>query len=322
MSRAGEHLDGELMPARAAERPAGGVADAYARCRVEGIAATLRGDLAAAEELLTRALDLARQLEDPSLADRAYCNLAAVQIERSPRDEILPRLRQILVRHADVETYRLAAYHLARAYELRKDCKKGLFYARIALEQTRHLAHPDPEWMASSHHQIGNLLVGESFFGDAIASYEQALAALPADGPDLRAAVIEINVGYCRVMLGQAQAGVRLLTRGLRVLRRRRQLQREQMQAHLDLALGYLELGRFRPVLRHATAALVLAEELGATDATKNALFLLGEGASLSGDEDTARGYFEKLQRFFPDTPFLPDLLLAIDVRKLINLRA
>jgi tetratricopeptide (TPR) repeat protein len=314
---------GEMPCDSRAEGPRGaGETVEYAHYRTAGVAAATRGDLARAEELLAVALDIALGSGDSRLADRAYCNLAAVQIELAPRDEVLPRLRQILVRHSDPESYRLAAYHLARAYEQRKDYKKGLFYARIAIEQTKNLPSAEPEWLSTSHHQIGNLLVGSSFFRGAIESYEAALAAYPAGGPESRAAVIWMNVGYCRVMLGEVRSGVAQLIQSLRVLRRHRHLERERMQNHLDLALGYLELGRPRRVLRHAATGLALAERHGAADALKNALFLLGEGANLSGDEDGARGYYEQLQRYFPATPFLPDLLLAIDVRKLINLRA
>lgn len=314
---------GETSPAATpANGPVVAIQAEYSRYRAEAVAAAQRGDLAQAETLFDVALDVARRSDDPLLVDRAYCNLVAVQIEIQPRDEMLPQLRQILVRHADPETYRLAAYHLARAYEQRKDYKKGLFYARIALEQTRNLPRPEPEWLASSHHQVGNMLVGESFFRAAIESYEQALEVQPAEGSDTRAAVIDMNIGYCRVMLGDVRAGLRLLTRSLRLFHRQLTLEREQMQAHLDLALGYLEIERVRPALRHAAAALRLAERLGLGDAIKNALFLLGESANLAGNEDLARGYFERLQSYFPESPFLPDLLLAIEVRKLINLRA
>ena len=48
-------------------------------------------------------------------------------------DSELPRLREILVRNVDPVNCRIAAYNIARHYELTKNYKKSLFYARITL---------------------------------------------------------------------------------------------------------------------------------------------------------------------------------------------
>jgi len=70
-------------------------------------------------------------------------------------------------------------------------------------------------------------------------------------------------------------------------------------------------------------SALRMAEATGQVDAVKNALYLLGEAANLSGDGSLAREHFTRLQQeFFPDATYLPGFLLAVDVRKLINLHA
>jgi hypothetical protein len=38
---------------------------------------------------------------------------------------------------------------------------------------------------------------------------------------------------------------------------------------------------------------------------------------------ESARGYFARLQQtFFPEATYLPGFLLAVDVRKLVNLHA
>jgi TolA-binding protein len=55
----------------------------------------------------------------------------------------------------------------------------------------------------------------------------------------------------------------------------------------------------------------------------KNALYLLGEVANLSEDVHTARRHFTRLHRdFYPEAGYLPEFLLAVDVRKLVNLHA
>ena len=94
------------------------------------------------------------------------------------------------------------------------------------------------------------------------------------------------------------------------------------MFAHLDLAFGHLEVGRYPIAQRHAARALGLAERYGNADVLKNALYLSGEAANVNSDIAAAQKHFERLQCYFLNTPFVTDFLLAIDVRKMINLRA
>jgi hypothetical protein len=50
---------------------------------------------------------------------------------------------------------------------------------------------------------------------------------------------------------------------------------------------------------------------------------LLGEAYNELGCHSTARDYFTRLQkRFYPDAVHVPELLMAVDVRSLINLKA
>jgi hypothetical protein len=66
-----------------------------------------------------------------------------------------------------------------------------------------------------------------------------------------------------------------------------------------------------------------MAERTEQADQVKNALYLLGEAANLSGKPEEAQRYFARLQQqFYPDALYLPGFLMAVDVRKLINLHA
>nr|HRC85563.1 hypothetical protein [Thermoanaerobaculia bacterium] len=234
------------------------------------------------------------------------------------------QLREILMRNDDPVNCRLAAYNLARAYEFRKEPRKGLFYAQIALDRSRQLERED--WLASSHNQIGNFLMAQSFFEQAEAEYTRALALQP-ESPDDRRAIILTNVGYSCLVRGQYRRGLALLYRSYRQLRRLAaqgvSVKRGLMFVQIDLCYGHLELERFETALRHGRRGLALAEELGEADSIKNALYLLGEASQLSGDEARAREFFSRLaQEFYPTTAGITDFLLAIDVRKMVNLRA
>jgi TolA-binding protein len=58
-------------------------------------------------------------------------------------------------------------------------------------------------------------------------------------------------------------------------------------------------------------------------DRVKNALYLLGDAEREAGDLDSAYEYFYRLQqRFYPDSPQLVDMMVAVGMRKMVNLRA
>ena len=55
----------------------------------------------------------------------------------------------------------------------------------------------------------------------------------------------------------------------------------------------------------------------------KLALFLMGSVEKAGGDVQAAYNYFERLQReFYPEVPNLPEMMLVVDARKVVNLRA
>lgn len=290
----------------------------YRELHGSGRRAVAEGRYGEALGLYDGALRRAETERDDWTVDHALCCRSAVAIELGEREGIVPRLRDLLTRRTDPELCHLAAYQVARVYELEKSYKKALFYARIARDHGRALERPDQ--LAMCHNQLGGILLAESFFAEARAELERALELMPAATPAW-VALIEDNLGYCRLVAGEIRDGLELLYRSLRTLRRIG-VERFLLFPRLDLCYAHLELGRHRDALRHGRAALALAERFGDPDVMKNALYLLGEAANLAGDAAAARGYFDRLQQHFPGTPFVADFLMAIDVRRMINLRA
>ncbi len=298
-----------------------GTTDAsYELLRDRGLQALSQGDSEVALHFFEEALDRARENGDERLIDRTFCNLAAVEIELGRiQDGSLVRLREILMRNIDAESCRLAAYWLARAHDLKKAYKKALFYARVSLDRSIVLERQD--WIASSHNTLGNILIAESYFDQARCEYEQALAMMPEEHSLDRALILD-NLGYCRIVEGRFSEGFRHLYESLRTFRRKGARGFER-GPRLSLCFALLEVGRYRAAYRHGLVALKIAEDFGDKDVAKNALYLLGEAANLASDTRGAREHFRDLQeRFFPNDRYLPDFLLAIDVRKLINLKA
>lgn len=297
----------------------GELGGSYEALREQGLEALNAGRFDEAYSLFDQALERAREIGDPILADLAFCNRAAVSIEIHDPLETLAELRSILVARRDLETSRLAAYNIARIYERTKQYKKGLFYARAARDLSELLQRP--EWIASSHNRIGNLLLAESYFSEACEEYDLALRLFEPSESVRRAILLE-NVGYCRVVQGRLDEGFQLLYQALRTLRR---LGARGFQAypHLSLSYAHIEAGRYRDALRHGTRALALAHQVNDSESIKYALFLLGEAANLSGAPDEARDYLLRLQRdYYPDSPEIVDFLLVVEIRQLINIKA
>ncbi len=298
----------------------GKVPESYEILRERGLKSLNRGDLDVARRTFEEALERAREEGDERLIDRAFCNLAALEIETGTvADGDLIRLREILMRNTDLENCWLAAHNLANAHDIRKASKKGLFYARISLDRAIVLGRQD--WQAVSHNSIGNILIADSFFDEALAEYEKALELMPPSRKLERALILD-NIGYCRTVEGRHAEGFRHLYQSLRTLR---SLGAKGFERYprIDLCFAMLEIGRYKAAYRHGIIALRIAESVGDNDISKNALYLLGEAANLARDTRGAREHFRTLQeRFFPSDKYLPDFLLAIDVRKLINLKA
>lgn len=299
------------------------VADAFERRQTAGQAAAEGGDLGAAVEILSQALELAEEEGDRRRIDLAFCNLSSARIslegERPGDAAGLNRLREVLMRNQDPTNCFLASYNLARIYEMKKEARKGLFYARIALDRSQLLGRE--VWIASSHNQIGNFLMAQSSFEEAAGEYHRALELYPGSAQERRA-LVRLNLGYSLVVRGQLEAAYTVLYGALRRLRRLGSV-RGQMFAHLDLCYAHLERGRYRDARRHGRRGLRLAESLGETDAVKNALYLLGQGSYLAGEEEAAGAYFSRLEtEHYPGSTGIKDFLMAVDVRKMINLRA
>lgn len=277
------------------------------------------GRLEEAESILDVAHALVMTHGDARLIDLVLCDRAAVVIELGRGAAEVPRLREILLRNADAANCRVAAYNVARYYELNKDYKKALFYGRIARDRSEVLDRRD--WLASSHNLIGNTLLAESYVDKALEEYEKALELMPPERSPARARILD-NLGYCRVLQGRFQEGLSYLYQSLRLLRSFKS-ERYQISTRLDLCFAHLETGHYRYARRHGLAALELADKMSEADSVKNALYLLGEVAHLSGEIEHARDYFGRLQQtFFPKESYLPNFLLAVDVRKLVNLHA
>jgi tetratricopeptide (TPR) repeat protein len=285
----------------------------------EGVRHAKAGRLVPAAKAFTRAESMGMKRGDDALVDRAQVFRIAVEMEMGTLQGQAAILQQVLLRSHDPEVCFFAAYNTARCYDLERSYRKAAFYARQALRWATPAGSADYEAMA--HNLLGNLHLVECQFDQARDEYGHALE-LMQPSPGIERALVLDNLGYCQLVLGELTTGFSLLYASLRMLSR---LDAPDLRPRprLSLAFGYLEIGRFDHAARHASTALEEARQAGDETSIKNALYLLGQTYNLEGDEATARSYFCELQRtFYPDNGAIPDFLLAIDVRRIIHLKA
>jgi tetratricopeptide (TPR) repeat protein len=292
---------------------------AYERARELALKGESREDLEQAVELFERARELAAAEGNSDRADYESCNQAAVLITLGRAKDTIQPLRSVLERRSGGETGFLAAYNLACAHYATREHGKAAFYARGAIRTAERLDRPD--WQAWGHNQLANALLSRDQVTEAVSEYELALELGGATMAPMAKGQLVANLGYCRVLLGHGREAFRDLFAGFRALRRAGAT-RAVMLGHLDLAFAYLDVGRPLAARRHAESAWTLAQDNGGAEEIRNAAFLLGEAYIASGDEAAARDCFDRIQAQYPDTPYLAELLMAVDVRELVNLRA
>lgn len=291
----------------------------YEDLRAQGQDLLRRGKFPKALEVFEGALSLARSLGDADVFDRAVCNRCRVAIEMGRTADECGELAKVLLRNRDPETQFFAAYNLSRAYQVRKESERAISYAAKARQFAELLGRP--ELMASAHNQRGVSLLAASYFDEALEEFRSALSLLSAAPTRRRGALLD-NLGYCLVVRGEIRNGLVALYESWRTLRRLGE-QWVEMAPRLSLCYAYLELEKSRAALRHGKAALELSEKLGDHATSKASLYLLGEAAKQAGDKFLARRYFQRLQEsYYPDNPDLIDMLLVIDARTLVNLKA
>lgn len=318
----------ERVPAPEAEPRAVELTEDFETLRDRGRELGNQGSYREAAAVYRRAAQVAAAAGESDRADEALCGWATAETELGNGAKVMPELRQILLGSAVEYNCWLASYTLARAHELEGQIKKALFYARLSYHHSAHAHRPGLTGL--SHNLLGNLLVAEGHEEDAAGEYRTALRQAEDSRP-IWVAGAEGNLGYCLLVRAirspgfrrsRMREGLRLIYRSIRTFRREGVLQ-YCMLPHLDLCLAHLELQRPATARRHGQRALTLAKQYEDPTTTKNSLYLLGHVALLDGDTETALQYFNELgHRFYPDHAGLTDVLMSLDLRQVVNLRA
>jgi tetratricopeptide (TPR) repeat protein len=285
-----------------------------------GVAALHEARFADAESVLAQALAEARRLADPTLAERARCNLAAVQIVQDTATAAVGEdLSRILGESRDAKTRQLAAYNLATFHNAANRTRTGRFYANMSLDMSRRLRD-------GFSHGVSAYLLGliELEEGQPRRSLDRLREALDVGfgekAPGERMLALSL-LGYVLILTGNLPGAVQALEAsenlpggapwppqgpGLRVY---------EPILRLNLGFSYLEIGELERAIQNGRMALGSLDEQLSTDPQnyKHALYLLGESHAQRGELGEAREHFLELQRkYYPQLPDLTELLLTV----------
>lgn len=289
--------------------------------RKEGLRLYYANSLEEALPYFDRALEAA---EDEETRDLLTIHKASIHVALRQNSREVQSLAAIIMRRPSLRS--LAAYHLATKYENDGAYSRARFYLELALEAAEQSGNV--RLRTSTLIDLGNVCVYDSKPEDAIPYYEQAIERLSADADgevfnetpterQLWIAFATQNLGYCRLQVGETAEGVRLIERAIEMFEIS-DGHSYAAESHIDLCLGYLDLGQLERARIHG--------EIGLRDATedrqvRNAHYLLGEVAYTGGDIASATEHFEHLARHYPDFPQLRNLLFAIDLRNVVNFK-
>ncbi|MBI2214279.1 MAG: tetratricopeptide repeat protein [Acidobacteria bacterium] len=254
--------------------------------------------------------------DDDEAIELLTINKAGILIQMELDGPDVQHLPQILMRRRTPKHTFLAAYHLQQRYNLAKDFKKAYNYGRVALEAADRIE--EKAWKPRVLNEMGRTCVYDSRIPEAIEAYREALAMLESFPEDVFARSFATqNLGYCLVVEGELEEGIETIRQAIDLMRAAG-AEGYVAESYIDLCYGYLELGDLESARKYGEDGLEQATE---TRQLRNAHYLLGEVAYKQGDTVSAESHFQNLAKFYPDFPQLKNVLLALDLRKMVNLK-
>jgi tetratricopeptide (TPR) repeat protein len=254
--------------------------------------------------------------EDDEAVELLTINKAGILIQMEVDGPEVQRLPMILMRRRNPKHTFLAAYNLQHRYILAKDFKRAYNYGRVALEAADHIE--EKAWKPRVLNEMGSACVYDSRIPEAIEAYSEALAMLEEFPEEHLARSFAMqNLGYCLVIGGDVEKGIETIHSAIETMRLAG-AEGWVAESYIDLCYGYLELDNLDEARRFGEMGLAKATE---TRQVRNAHYLLGEIAYKQGDTAAAESHFEHLSKFYPDFPQLKNVLLALDLRSMVNLK-
>jgi tetratricopeptide (TPR) repeat protein len=276
-----------------------------------------RGDLPEAEEAFALSRRHAQESHLPGLADRAYCNWAAIRLEQNRIEGLRTGLSQVLGGSSDLKARQLAAYNLTTCYRLRGNLRTARFYAEMSGQLAEKLG--DDQVRATIFHCLGLLWTAESRLETARDCLRRSLELRIKREMSVHTLVTVSVYSYCAALLGgwaesfwlmeESLANLKTLSCGI-----------YEPSIRLSLGFAHLELGESDEALDQGLMALEAMQNLEIVSDEKFARYLIGESLARKGNIQEALNHFEILQKnFFPQYPELPEALVAVRTSQWLN---
>lgn len=266
------------------------------------------------QEALSYYDDALALVADEEARELITINKADALIGLEQQGPEVQELARVIMRRRTPRHVCLAAYALQFKHRLENDFKRALFYGQLALraaEEANDLAYRRAVLV-----DLGNVYEMDSQIPAAIDCFEKALDILDQTDEDQhvsRGYTLE-NLGYCRLLEGDLDAGIALIHNALKYLRDSAGM----AEAYVDLCYGYLEQNDLTRARFYGEAGLEVTTE---PRQIRNAHYLLGEVAYKAQDNQLADAHFAELAAFYPEFRNLKSLLFAIDLRSMVNLK-
>jgi tetratricopeptide (TPR) repeat protein len=243
-------------------------------------------------------------------------NKAGVLIQMRIDGPEIQQLPSIVLRRPNVSHTFYAAYNLQNRYTLSQEYRKAYNYVRIALEMAEEA--DNLAWLIGARNATGNICVYESRNAEAIEHYREVLELTGTSEEHLLSrAFARQNLGYCLLLEGRPAEGVLLIHDAVEEMNRAG-AGGYRAESYIDLCYAYLELDSLDEARHYGNLGLEQATE---DRQVRNAHYLLGEVAYKLGEQKVAMDHFEQLGRYYPDFPNLKNVLMALDLRKVVNFK-
>ena len=289
------------------------MSDRIEQLRQEAMAKWTQNEFEASIPIFDQALALAT---DDETRELLTINKSFAVISIGQTSSEVQALPQIIMRRRKSAHVLLAAYYLQVKNRMEGDYRRAQSYLRVAMQAAEDAG--DGRWKSELLIELGQLCVYDSRTAEAIEHFEAALAMIDSHpGHVLRRPMCVQNIGYCKLLLEDFRTGIDLILQAI-VLMKEAGGDGYLAESYIDLCFGYLGLEELEQARHFGELGFSLAKDLRQI---RNAHYLLGEVAYKSGDQQRAESHFEQLAKFYPDFPHLKDLLLAIDLRAMVNLK-
>lgn len=287
--------------------------DLYSRA----VGALHEARLAEAEVTFLEARQEAENQGISSLADRAYCNWAAVRVETGKPAGLREGLSRVLGQSPDAKARQLSAYHLAVLYDSQDQPRAADLYAEMSSRMADSLQ--DPQGRASSSHLLGLMQLRDGRLNLAEEHLRASLGISMKAGLYLHSLITMSALGYGLSLAGSPHGSLWMLeeveaalgTPGWKLY---------EPSVRLNLGFSYLETGDFEESIEQGRAALASMERQGLLADKKFAYYLLGEGHARKESGEEAKAWFDILQQsFYPQYPELAETLLDVRTSRWLN---